>query len=61
MHARDQRRIRPAECTAQAAHARFPFAQQGGIDVGADGFQYRADIGEVQIESGEAARIVERQ
>ncbi|MEO6689265.1 MAG: hypothetical protein ABIS07_01110 [Dokdonella sp.] len=61
MRTRDNGGVRPAELAAHASDTRAPFAEQGFVDVDADGFEYRADIGEVEIEPGEAARIVERQ
>ncbi|MEO7326850.1 MAG: hypothetical protein ABIW82_18665 [Dokdonella sp.] len=61
MCTRDDGGIGPAKFGTHASDTRAPFAQQGFVDVDADGFEYRADVGEVEIEPGEAARIVERQ
>jgi len=59
--AHDRRAVRPAERGTHALHARAPCVEHGFVDVDADGFEYRADIGEVEVVTGEAARIVERQ
>jgi hypothetical protein len=53
--ARDRCGVGPAECDTHAHDARAPRVEQSLVDFDAGGLQYRSDIGEVEVETGEAA------